>query len=247
MKALIKSAAALPWRILPAALRRRAIQAGMHAAAAREPRAALRELLQIETDLDGAINETALRFGDGVHVKHRLMHYHDFFVDRIRAGERVLDVGCGYGAVAYSIATRAEASVIGIDMNADNVRDACARFQHPSLCFLHGVAPQDVPDERFDVVVASNVLEHVERRRDFLTAIQRRTRATRWLIRVPMETRDWRVPLRNELGLRSFSDPTHFIEYTRETFASEVADAGFFIRHLQVNWGEIWAEVTPGA
>ena len=59
MKRLLRLAASLPFRILPPALRRRAIQAGLTAAAAGEPRAALRELLQIETDLQGMIDETA--------------------------------------------------------------------------------------------------------------------------------------------------------------------------------------------
>jgi hypothetical protein len=59
-----------------------------------------------------------------------------------------------------------------------------------------------------------------------------------------MFNRDWRPPLREELGLYAYGDPTHFIEYTRESFEREMAQAGFRVRHLQVNWGEIWAEVS---
>jgi len=77
--------------------------------------------------------------------------------------------------------------------------------------------------------------------------ISERTGAGRWLIRVPMADRDWRVPLRAELGLFAFSDPTHFVEYTRETFEQEMAAFGYDVRHLQVNWGEIWAEVQARA
>jgi SAM-dependent methyltransferase len=175
------------------------------------------------------------------------MRYHDFFVDRINAGERVLDVGCGYGAVAFSMASRAGADVTGIDLSEANIAEARSRFTHPSLRFVCGIAPRDVPSGPFDVIVASNVLEHIDERQPFLQTIQKRTGAVRWLIRVPMANRDWRVPLRAELGLFAFGDPTHFIEYTRETFEQELDDAGFDVRHLQVNWGEIWAEVHPRA
>jgi 2-polyprenyl-3-methyl-5-hydroxy-6-metoxy-1,4-benzoquinol methylase len=245
VKRLARRAAALPFWILPPALRRRAVPAGMTAAARRDPKAALRELLQIETDLHGLIDETAVAYGGGVHVKHRLMRYHDFFVNRIQAGERVLDIGCGYGAVAHSIAERSGATVVGIDMDAANVAAARRMFSHERLMFVEGEAPRDVPHQRFDVVVASNVLEHIDDRRGFLAAVQQRVEPSRWLIRVPMIDRDWHVPLRQELGLFHFCDPTHFVEYTRESFTDELNSAGFQVGHQQVGWGEIWAEVCP--
>ncbi len=244
MKQLLRSIAAFPFRLLPAPLRRRVVQAGLTAAArGGDPGAALRELLQIETDLHGMIDETAMDYGDGVHVKHRLMRYHDFFVDRIRAGERVVDIGCGYGAVARSIADRAGADVVGVDLDPANVASAQKMFPHSRLTFVQGEAPRDLPAGQFDVVVASNVLEHIEHRTLFLTEVQRKASPSRWLIRVPMVDRDWRVPLRAELGLFHFCDPTHFIEYTRQTFTEEMRNAGFTVAELIVNWGEIWAEV----
>jgi 2-polyprenyl-3-methyl-5-hydroxy-6-metoxy-1,4-benzoquinol methylase len=175
------------------------------------------------------------------------MQYHDFFVSRLTSGQRVLDVGCGYGSVAFSMASRAGARVVGLDQDRDNVSRAQRRFVHKDLTFVQGHAPEDVPGGGFDVIVASNVLEHVDDRAGFLTQIGQRTGARRWLIRVPMSNRDWLVPLRAELGLRSFSDPTHFTEYTSETFEREMAAVGFTIRHLQVNWGEIWADVEAAA
>jgi 2-polyprenyl-3-methyl-5-hydroxy-6-metoxy-1,4-benzoquinol methylase len=246
-RASVKRLAAAPLRLLPAAARRRLMQVVIEATAASEPAAALQQLLQMDDDLTGAINEVALSYGGGIHAKHRLMRYHDFFVDRIGEGQRVLDVGCGYGAVAASVAARSHAQVTGLDMSPENVALARTRFTDPDLTFVVGKAPDQVPDARFDVVIASNVLEHVEDRIGFLHEIERRVGPSRWLIRVPMIDRDWRVPLRQELGVRHFSDPTHYTEYTRQTFDAEMASAGFTVRHLQINWGEIWAEVAAGA
>ena len=78
----------------------------------------------------------------------------------------------------------------------------------------------------------------------FLQRLVETTDARRLLIRVPMFTRDWTVPLRRELGLPYYSDPTHETEYTHESFAVEMKDAGLKIDYLQVIWGEIWAEVS---
>ena len=60
-----------------------------------------------------------------------------------------------------------------------------------------------------------------------------------------MFNRDWRVALRKELELFHFSDPTHFTEYTDESFAKEIAASDLRIHHIEYCWGEIWAEVRP--
>lgn len=245
MKQMLRALAELPWRLMPPVMRDALIKAGIFAAARRPAKAALTELLELERVISGQIDLAALEYGDGVHVKHRLMRYHDFFVGRIRSADRVLDVGCGYGAVAHSIADRAGARVTGIDLDAGNIAKARQLHAHPGLTFVHGEAPRDLQPEHFDVIVLSNVLEHIDSRLDFLRQLLDKTTASRLLIRVPMFNREWRVPLRAELGLFHFSDPTHFTEYTRESFEQEMAAAGLAISHLQVNWGEIWAEVAP--
>jgi SAM-dependent methyltransferase len=246
LKHAVRQVLAIPLRFGPAGARHRLTQLIVSAAAARPPAQGLRELLAMQDEIIGQIDTLALPYGGGVHVKHRLMRYHDFFVDRIRATDRVVDVGCGYGAVAHSIAARAGATVVGLDMSAEQIARARARYGSlPGLSFEVGTAPDVLPAGRFDVVVASNVLEHIENRRRFLECIQARLMPARWLIRVPMTDRDWTIPLRQELGVRHFSDPTHFVEYTRQSFEQEMHQAGFGIAHLQINWGEVWAEVTP--
>ncbi len=188
-----------------------------------------------------------MEYEGGVHPKHRLMRYHDFFVERVRSGERVLDLGCGYGAVAFSLASRAGAIVTGIDLAEENIAMARMHFQHSNLRFMVGDARRDIPENSFDVIVASNILEHVKRRDEFVKMIQERVKPRCWLIRVPMENRDWRVPMRKELGMFYFSDPTHVVEYTRESFGAEISAAFMRVDHLQINWGEIWAEISANA
>src|SRR5436309_13610818 len=86
-----------------------------------DPRRAVRELLICHDDAYRAVDEAAIRYDDGIHVKHRLIHYHDFFVGRVRPGERVLDVGSGKGELAYDLVTIAGATVVGVDNDPGHV------------------------------------------------------------------------------------------------------------------------------
>jgi 2-polyprenyl-3-methyl-5-hydroxy-6-metoxy-1,4-benzoquinol methylase len=101
----------------------------------------------------------------------------------------------------------------------------------------------DLPDYDCDVIILSNVLEHLPNRPPFLQKVQQRIKPDRFLIRVPLFERDWRVPLKKELGVEWRLDLTHETEYTQESFAEEMAEAGLKIKHQEVRWGEIWAEV----
>ncbi len=97
----------------------------------------------------------------------------------------------------------------------------------------------------FDAVILSNVLEHLPNRSQFLREMVERLRPSRILLRVPVFERDWRVPLKQELGIDYRLDPTHLAEYTLESFAAEMADAGLDVIHQEARWGEIWAEAVP--
>jgi SAM-dependent methyltransferase len=247
LKRAVKITLSLPLRLLPAAVRRQLVRVALHASARRAPAAALRELLRLDADLSELIDDAAIAYDGGVHAKHRLTGYHDFFVERVKGGERVLDLGCGDGAVTHALAARAGAIVTGIDLSEPRIRRARARFAHPGVTFVVGDATRDIPGGRFDVIVASNVLEHIEHRVEFLRAIQSRAQPSRWLIRVPAIDRDWRVPLRRELGLFHFSDPTHFTEYTAPSLEAELRAAGLTVMHLRITWGELWAEARVRA
>lgn len=192
------------------------------------------------------LDQVAMRYDNsGTHVKHRLMQYHDFFVERLKPGERVLDIGCGYGAVAWSMVTRAHAIVTGIDLDPSNIAMARRLFQHSHLTFIQGDALKELPPGPFETIVISNTLEHIQDRIEFLKAMNKQVHPRRWLIRAPMLNRHWHVPMRKELGMSYFSDRTHYTEYTPQTFEDELRAASLTIIHMQINWGEIWAEVTP--
>ncbi|MBF0627598.1 MAG: class I SAM-dependent methyltransferase [Magnetococcales bacterium] len=207
---------------------------------------ALRFLLQLDGRLYALQGRQAVRHGQGLHVKHRLMNYHDFFVARLIPGERVLDVGCGNGALTCDMGARGGCQVLGVELEAAKIADARRDHAHPNVVYQVGDATALTDGQgAFDVVTLSNVLEHLQDRPAFLRRLVQQATPSRLLIRVPLFDREWRVPLKRELGVEWRLDPTHETEYTQESFLAEMNEAGLTPTHLEIRWGEIWAEVRP--
>jgi SAM-dependent methyltransferase len=70
----------------------------------------------------------------------------------IASGDRVLDVGCGAGSLAFAVAARPEASqILGIDIAPPYIAYAAARAADPRLRFAVADAVKlDLPDGAFD-------------------------------------------------------------------------------------------------
>lgn len=234
------------YALVPSVIRNLLCRLYFSVAERKEAEDGLRELINMHDQLMQYIDRVAIRYDHGIHPKHRLTQYHKFFIDRIEPGERVVDVGCGIGIVAFLL-VQAGADVTGIDVDETSIQRAKKRFRHDNLHFVSGDVTQALPDEHFDVVVMSNLLEHIKNRVTLIKTLQGKYSPRIFLIRVPMINTHWMVPLKGELGLPYFSDSTHFTEYTTESFISEIQEAGLQVHTLQVNWGEIWAEVHIGA
>lgn len=250
MKAMLLKLAdllALLWQLLPGRARRMLLKGLFVVESRGDAGKGLKQLFAVADDLEHVTNERALVYGKGIHPKHRLMRYHDFFSERINDGEGVLDIGCGYGAVARSVAkAHPTARVIGVDYDAGRLAQARANPETPAnLSFVSMDATKEVPPGQWDVVVLSNVLEHIVDRPDFLKALAATTGAGRFLIRVPLFERDWKMPMRREVGANYYSDPDHKIEHTRAEFAADIAAAGMELVEFNTIWGEIWSVARP--
>lgn len=183
----------------------------------------------------------AVRAEGGVHPKHRLTNYHRFFLDNIASGDVILDAGCGGGELSFDLAQKAK-RVTGIDINEKNIESAKKKYSAPNLEYIVGDITKDIPPSRnFDVVILSNVLEHIENRDEFLKRIK--PLAPKILIRVPLFDRDWITPYKKEMGLEWRADKTHYIEYTLDSFNDELGENGLALQKYVINFGEIWAVV----
>ncbi len=202
----------------------------------------LKKLFLIKDKLNLVINERALNYGKGIHPKHSLTKYHDFFIENILNGENVLDIGCGYGAVATSVALKKDKSkIIGIDYDENKLSQAIENNKLKNLKFVSLDATKNIPKGKWDVIILSNVLEHISKRVLFLKKVVQNSKCRKILIRVPCFERDWEVPMRKKLKINFYSDNDHKIEHTIQQFLDEMIEVGINVTETKTTWGEIWA------
>ena len=237
----------LGYYFLPRSLRLGIIKSMILAEEPASPKESVRWMLEVYDYVAAAIDLQAIRWGKGVHIKHELMDgIHSFFYTRIPEESSVLDLGCGQGTVASSIATHSKSNVFGIDLDKGKIDYARENYRSPNLKFIQGDVFKDIPDlPKVDVVVLSSVLEHLQQRPEFLREITQRFHPKKYLIRVPTLERTHYVALKRELGLSPFLDRTHVLEYSPAIFLEEMTQAGLKIISQEIRWGDIWAECEP--
>lgn len=88
------------------------------------------------------------------------------------SGLRLLDIGCGGGLIAEPMA-RLGAQVVGVDATADNVKIARAHAEASGLAIDYRYDTAEgllAAGERFDAVLALEIVEHVADRAGFVGA-----------------------------------------------------------------------------
>ena len=200
----------------------------------------LRYLLELDNFLYHLINGLVVRVNAGTHPKHRIMKFHQFFLDNIEKNSLVLDIGCGIGALTYTISQKAE-KVIACDLNPSSIKYAKRNYSRSNIEYIIADATNYDFKEYFDYIILSNVLEHIKDRKIFLEKLKSLTKY--FLIRVPMINRSWLALYKKELGVEYRLDASHYIEYKFESFKNEIAAAGLNIIMYSIQFGEIWAKL----
>ncbi len=132
--------------------------------------------------------------------------------------KKVLDVGCGEGYTTSFIRSRhKDVSICGIDLEESII--ALARQLHPGIVFKKGdIYKLDFPNKSFDVIIANEVLEHLD---NPVSALQelRRVAKVYCIISVPNEPL---FRLANLIRLKYIGDlgntPGHVQNFTKKQF-----------------------------
>jgi len=148
-----------------------------------------------------------------------------FLREELRPGERILDLGCGQGAF-IGAARAAGADAVGADVAEAALQRA--RHRHPDVPFV--LVPWDGPlpfdDGAFDLVWASEVIEHVGDTGRWLSEVRRvLLPGGRLLVTTPSHGRG-RVLLG---GMERFCEPLgdHLHLYTKRSLLSVLGEFGF--------------------
>ena len=108
----------------------------------------------------------------GVHKRHELRRDLRLVADMVAAGSRVLDVGCGDGALLAVLAREKGVDGRGIELSQAGV-NACVAH---GLSVIQGDADTDLadfPDTSFDYAILSQTLQAVRRPREVLRHLLR--------------------------------------------------------------------------
>jgi SAM-dependent methyltransferase len=139
------------------------------------------------------------------------------FAARLARGKRVLDAGCGAGYGSAELAQAAQ-SVIGVDIAPEAVEFARRNYQSENLSFeLASGAALPHEDSSFDLVVAFEVIEHIENWLDFLKEARRVLAPTGQFI-VSTPNKRYYTESRGPEG----ANPYHVHEFTFDEFRQEL-------------------------
>ncbi len=155
--------------------------------------------------------------------------------DTVRAGSRVLDVGCGDGALMAALRDQKNVDARGLEIESANVSAAVAR----GLAVVQGDADSDLadyPDNGFDYAILSQTLQTTRRPdivMDHLLRIGGQAFVSfpnfaQWKIRFA-HMFGGRMPVTKQLPHRWYDTPNiHHV--TIDDFKSFVAERGFAIK-----------------
>lgn len=152
--------------------------------------------------------------------------------ERLQPGSRLLDVGCGNGALE-ALELSSGFDVVGVDVSERQIKEA--RKNVPDAEFLCGDVREFVfSPESFDAVVSFYCFNHIARDsyRDLLRRLHRWLKPKGVLICSfgIGDTDEW---VGDWLGVK-----THFSSYDRESTLSIVRDAGFIVEeeNIETDW-----------
>ncbi len=132
----------------------------------------------------------------------------------------ILEIGCGVGNISIPIASLGH-QVKAIDMHAPSVEIARSRNPFPNAHFEH-VRLEEMKLSDFDLIILTEVLEHVDRYQDMLSYIGRNMRpGSRLILTVPNGWGPTELALRPSYAMKRWPWGARFVGGIKKALATK--------------------------
>lgn len=162
-------------------------------------------------------------------VKSDTLWYKGF----LKKSDVILDLGCGLARDIITASRRVK-KAIGVDIDQNQLDVAVSeakRMKLSNLRFLTLDANNRLPfkNESFDKIIASDILEHLDRRDYAIGEIKRVLKNKGLLFLVVDNPNTWWKRLQKSYGLFYYADPDHKYEYPKEEILNILKKRQFFV------------------
>lgn len=201
-------------------------------------------LLKLDNLIYKLITISSIENNGGLHPKHKIINYEDWFIENINNQDHVIDIGSNQGKMAEKMSKKCRL-VSGIEINKTSVENAKKRANDKTNFYAGDAIKFNYKTlEKVNCITMSNVLEHIENRKGLLDRLIKDVNwasEPKFLIRVPMIDREWIAVFKKNLKVNWKLDNTHFIEYTKKIFINELSECDLEIISSEIRFGELFA------
>jgi 2-polyprenyl-3-methyl-5-hydroxy-6-metoxy-1,4-benzoquinol methylase len=186
----------------------------------------------------------------GIHPKHSILQYEEWFKQQVSPESNILDIGCNTGTLLRHLSDKIKTGV-GIEIEDKHIKVARQLTHQENISFYCEDATLFDFNKvsQINYITLSNVLEHIEFRVDFLKKIIKNINNSEclFLIRVPLITRDWVSVYKKQRQVEYRLDKTHYIEYREQEIIQELEESGLSIISQENYFGETYiiAKISP--
>ena len=144
----------------------------------------------------------------------------------VEKSKRILDLGCGDGGVIAAINNKfKDKELFGVDISPRRIHGLINKF--PNGHFTCGdVSKTPLNDEFFDLIISTQVIEHLKDDSDFVKEVERLLKPSGYLYVTSVIKKPWAVYIYRNNG-KFVLDPTHVKEYKDKKEFLDLFKKGF--------------------
>lgn len=135
--------------------------------------------------------------------------------------QKIADLGCGDGGIISSIIQKyPHKKIIGIDISPRRIRDLKRKYRKNSdyKFFCRDVIKTKLPSKYFDLIICTQVIEHLENDRKLIREVYRLLKPSGYFYISSVIKKHWAIYKYRNNG-KFVLDPTHVREYrSKEEF-----------------------------